>query len=77
MNVERLSAVQSGILHPSGIIPGTHICWSLSRTHELRAARKIMSMKFAVTKLRFEPATFRLVAQCLNQLRHFMPCQKK
>jgi hypothetical protein len=48
----------------SGNIPGTHFCWRLSRSQGHSATERIM------TPSGIEPATFRFVAQCLNQLRH-------
>jgi hypothetical protein len=49
-----------------GNIPGTHFCWRLSRPQGFSAAGRIKSMKI-------ELVTFRLVAQCLNQLRRRVP----
>ena len=62
------SAVPTSRLYPSGNIPGTHFGYSLSRPRGHTAAGRIMSMTLSVLK----PATFRLVAQCLNQLRHLV-----
>jgi hypothetical protein len=53
----------------SGNIPGTHFCWSLSRPQGYNTAGRIMSM----TSSGIKPATFRLVAQCLKQLRRLVP----
>ena len=69
MKVVRLSALRTGRLYRPGNIPGIHFCWRLSRTQGHSATRRIMS----VTPSGIEPATFRLVAQCLNQLRYGVP----
>ena len=41
----RLSALHTGRLYPQGNIPGTHLCWELSRSEGHSAVGKIMSMK--------------------------------
>jgi hypothetical protein len=43
---------------------GTYFCYSLSRSRDHRAAGRIMSLKNPYDPI--EPATFWLVAQCLN-----------
>ena len=74
MKVVRLSALRTGRLYPPGNIPGTHFCQRLGRPQGHNAAGRIMSMKKIQ---RIEPATFRLVAQCLNQLRYRVPHDTK
>ena len=61
MKVVILSAVRTGRLDPSR---------SLSRPQVHSAAGNIMPMKIPMTPSGIEPATFQLVAQCFNQLRH-------
>jgi hypothetical protein len=67
--VVRLSAVRTDRLPPPrpGTIPGTHVCWRLSRPQGHSAAGRIM------TSSGIELATFRLVELCLNQLRYRVP----
>ena len=69
MMVVRLSALSTGRLYPPGNIPGTQLCYRLSRTQVHSAAGR-MSIKNSMIPLGIEPATFRFVAQSLNQLRH-------
>ena len=57
-----MSALRIGHLYPQG----THF----SRPQDYSAAERIISIKITVAPWGIEPATFRLVAQCLNQLRH-------
>jgi hypothetical protein len=73
MKVARLPALRNGRLYPPVDIPGTHLCHKLSRSQGHSAARRIMSMKNSFDTIGNEPSTFRLVVQCLNQLRHSMP----
>jgi hypothetical protein len=64
MKVVRLPALHISRLYPAGNIPGTHFCYRLSQSEGHGAAERI------VTPTEIQPATPRLVAQCLNQLRH-------
>ena len=60
MKVVSLSALGTDRLYPPGNIPGTYFCSGQN------VSRRIMSRRTS----KFEPATSRLVAQCLNQLLH-------
>jgi len=62
MKVVRLLALHTGRLCPTWNIPGTHFSSWLSRPLYHCVAGKFMSLSW------FEPATFRLLAQCLNPL---------
>ena len=70
MKVVRLSALFAGGLYPPENIPGTHLCYRLSRPHGHNAAGRIMSMKNSNDIIRNR--TFGLLGQCLNHLRHRM-----
>jgi hypothetical protein len=71
MKVVRLSAVRSGHLYPSESFPGTRFWYRLSRPLCHSAAGRIMSTKYSHDTV--GNRTFRLVAQCLCQLRHAVP----
>jgi hypothetical protein len=73
MKVVRLSVLRTGRIYPLRDIPGTHFCYRLSRPQAHRAARRIISIKTAVTPSGTESAIFRLVAQCINQMHHRVP----
>jgi hypothetical protein len=77
MKVVSLSALGTGRLYHPGNIPGTHFCYRLSQPQGHSAARTIMSMKHSNGTSEIEPATFRFLAQCLNQLRHLVPTWRK
>ena len=61
MNVVRMSTVRTGRLYPRAIVRPEKLC----------------QWKIPMTPSGIEPATFRLVAQCLNQLCHTAQCQSK
>ena len=58
---------------PPGNIPDTHFCYRLRQPQGHGAAGKIITMKIPMTSSGIEPASFRLVARWLNQLRHRVP----
>jgi hypothetical protein len=62
MKVVRSSALRTGHLYPPGNIPGTIV-----------RPEGLCQWKIPVTPSGIEPATFRFVEQCLNQLRHRVP----
>jgi len=63
MKLASFSGLRTGRLYPSRNIPGTLLCQRPSRPLRHCATRRITSIKI-------ETATFRVVAQCLNQLSH-------
>ena len=69
MKVVRLSALRTGRLYPQETFlvstPGT-----------LCSRKYYVIEKNPMIPSGIKPATFRLVAQCLNQLRHLVPPQK-
>jgi hypothetical protein len=65
MKVIRLSVLRTGHLYPSGYIRGTQV-----DTRAVVRSEGLCQRKVLMTPQGIEPATFRLVAQCLNQLDH-------
>ena len=71
--VVRLSALGTDHLYPTGNTPGTHFRQRLSGPQGNSKAGRIRSMKNSNDTSGIEPATFRLAAQCLSELRHTWP----
>jgi hypothetical protein len=64
-----MSALSTGRLYLPGNIPGTRFCYRMRRPR----GHGIKSIKHYYDYMGIEPATFRLVVQCLNQLRRRVP----
>ena len=69
MKVVKLSSLRSGRHYTPGNIPGTHFCYRLFRPQGHIAAGRIVNKKIPITPSGIEPATFRIVAHCLNHMR--------
>jgi hypothetical protein len=72
MKVGSLSALCTCRIYSPGNTPGTHFCYRMNRPQCHNAAGKTTSMKrkSPMTLSEIQPATFRLIAQYLNQLHH-------
>jgi hypothetical protein len=70
MKAVRLSALGTGRLNPKEVIL-ILISVTGCRLQGQSAAGRITSMKNSNEKI--EPATFHLIAQCLNEMRYGMP----
>ena len=66
----RLSALHTGRLYPPATIHGTHFDRSRVDTRPQCGRKDWVNKTIPITPSGIEPATFRLVAQCLYQLRH-------
>ena len=55
---------------PLGNIPGSHLCYRLSRRQGYVAAGRVMSMKNSNDIIGNRIRDLPVVAQCLNHLRH-------
>ena len=73
-HIKEVSSAQNvGLLYTSGNILGIYFCWRPKGPYGHSAAEWIMSIKNSSDKSGIEQATFRLVAQYLNKLRHHVP----
>ena len=72
MKVVRLSALRAGWLYPQEIFLVLFLLEAVSPRVIVRP-EGLCQWKIPMTPSGFEPATFRLVAQCLNQMRHCVP----
>ena len=70
MKVARLSALHTGRRYSPRDIPGTHFFQRLSLSRAIVRVEGQIQWKISMASSGIEAATFQLVAQSLNQLRH-------
>jgi hypothetical protein len=76
MKVVRLSALRTGRLYLQEIFPVFISLWGWVDPSTTVRLEGLCQRRIPVTPLGTDPATFRLVAQCLNHMRHRMPTNK-